>query len=179
MGLERRQPDADRAGAEELRERRRDSFDPGLAPREVHVGIDGVPHPRQDAPLGLELVTRDAQRLPEPQPRLDPARSGGRAVVVDDPLDPHAPDLELGAVREDRRVLDGDAALVVEAIGDPALKLLAGELAGVHAHVEAVKVVIPRAQPPQALGELLRRPRLRRARTLSGGDAHSSSSRPS
>jgi hypothetical protein len=110
---------------EELGERRRDRFDPRLPPREVHVGVDGVPHPRQHAPLRFELVTVDAERVSEPQPRLDPARTGGRAVVIDDPLDPQAPDRDLRAVREDRRVLDGDAALVVEAVGDPTLKLLA------------------------------------------------------
>src|SRR5919204_142807 len=117
--LERREPDADRVGAEELGERRRD------------------------------------------------------------PLDPRPSDLDLRAVGEDRRVLDRDAALVVEAVGDPALKLLACQLAGVHPHVEAVEVVVPRPLRSQALDELVRRPRLRRARTIPGGDPHSSSSRPS
>ena len=84
--------------------------------------------------------------------------------MVDDALDPLAPDLDLVAVGHDRRVLERDALLVVEAVRDPALELLARQLAGVHAPVERVLVVIARALRAQAGDELL---------------GHSSTSRPS
>jgi hypothetical protein len=76
-------------------------------------------------PLRHQFSSRDAERLAEPQPRLDAARPSGRAVVVDDAPYPLSPDLDLGAVRQDRRVLYRDALLVVEAVRNPALQLLA------------------------------------------------------
>jgi hypothetical protein len=84
--------------------------------------------------------------------------------VVDDALDPLAPDRDLVAVGHDRRVLERDALLVVEAVRDPALQLLTRQLTRVHAPVERVLVVIARALRTQAGDELLR---------------HSSTSRPS
>src|SRR3954454_23346732 len=158
VALERGHPDLDGRRPEQLRERRRHRLDPRLTAREVHVGVDRVAHGREHAPLGLELLARDTQRLPEAQPRLDAAGPRPRAVMVDDPSDPLAADVEVGAVREDRRVLEGDAALVVEAVRDPALQLLARELARVHAHVERVEVVVPAPLRAQPGDELLGRP---------------------
>src|ERR671915_82561 len=78
------------------------------------------------------------------QPRLDAARSVGGAVVVDDAPYPLATDLDFGAVRQDRRVLQRDALLVVEAVRNPALQLLAREVPRVHSPVEGVQVVVAR-----------------------------------
>jgi hypothetical protein len=149
------EPDADRAGPEKLGERGGDGLDPRLGAGEVDVGVDGVAHRGQDPALRHEVVARDAEGLPEPQPRLDAARPFAGAVVVDDALDPFAPDLDLGAVRQDRRVLERDRLLVVEAVGDPALQLLAREVAGVHAPVKGVEVVVARSQGAQAGDELV------------------------
>src|SRR6185503_13104309 len=123
--------------------------------REVHVGVDREADPGEHVPLGDELLARHAEGLAQAQPRLDPARPLGRAVVVDDPLDPLAAHLDLGAVGEDGRVLDRDALLVVEAVGDPALQLVARELARVHPHVERVQVVVARALRAQTLDEVV------------------------
>src|SRR5436190_20013420 len=103
--------------------------------------------------LRHQLRARDAERLAEPQPRLDAARLLGRAVVVDDPLYPRAADLDIRAVRQDRGVLQRDALLVVEAVRDPAPQLLARELPGVHAPMEGVQVVVARALRAQARDE--------------------------
>ena len=159
--LERGEADADRRRAEQLGEGGRDRLDPGPLAREVHIGVDRIPHRREHPPLGQELVARHAQRLAEPQPRLDPALPGGRAVMVDDPLDPLAPDLDVGTVREDRRVLERDALLVVEAVRDPALQLFARELTRVHAHMERVEVVVAAPLRAQPGDELLGGPRTR------------------
>ena len=48
-----------------------------------------------------------------------------RGLVVDDAPYPLPPNLDLGAVRQDRRVLQRDALLVVEAVRNPPLQLLA------------------------------------------------------
>ena len=67
------------------------------------------------------------QRLAQAQPGLDAALPVRRAVVVDDAADPAAPDLAVGAVRQDRRVLERDVLLVVEAVGHPAPDLAGGQ----------------------------------------------------
>ncbi|MBA3585238.1 MAG: hypothetical protein H0W36_12060 [Gemmatimonadetes bacterium] len=125
-------------------------------------------------PLGDELLARHPERLAEAQPRLDPARPVRGAVVVDDPLDPLATHRDLGAVGEDRRVLDRDALLVVEAVGDPALQLVARQLARIHPHVEGVQVVVARALRAEALGEVVPGPTGRLARGCHGGVGHPS-----
>ena len=125
------------------------------------AGEVSSPKPRQDAQLqalgfppgmptgtsGLELAFNQRLAgqpggLAEAQPRLDAALAAGRAVVVDDPPDPAAADLEVIAVGQDRRILAGDVLLVVEAVGHPALDLPAAEPAGVHPDVERVLVVV-------------------------------------
>ncbi|MNQ41288.1 hypothetical protein D3C85_549590 [compost metagenome] len=63
--------------------------------------------------------------------------------MVEQALNPFAADLAVRAVGEDRRVLQGDVHLIVEAVGDPALNLFAGGAAFVHRHmVRVVDVVI-------------------------------------
>src|SRR6185437_13426988 len=76
-----------------------------------------------------------------------------RAVVVDDPPDPAAADLEVVAVGQDRRILAGDVLLVVEAVGYPALDLPAAQPTGVHPDVERVLVVVAPRVGPQRLDE--------------------------
>src|SRR3954451_9048285 len=112
----------------------------------------------------MQLLATQPQRLAEPQPGFDAAGLGRRAVMVEDARDPRSPDLGLGAVREDGGVFERYATLVVEAIRDPALQLLARELPGVHPPVERVQVVVARALRAQALDEFV---------------AHNSTSRPS
>ena len=155
--LERREAHADRRRAEQLGQRGGDRLDPRPLPGEVHVGVDGVAHARQHALLGLELGARHAQGLAEPQPRLDPAAALRGAVVVEDPLDPHPAHVDLRAVGEDRRVFERDAALVVEAIRDPALQLIPRQLPRVHAHMERVEVVVAAALRAQLGDERLAR----------------------
>ena len=179
MGLQRLEPDPDRGRPEELGEGRGHRLDPRLLAGEAHVGVDRVAHRREHAALRLQCLPRDAERLAEPQPGLDAARPGGRAVVVDDAPDPLPPDLDLGAVRQDRRVLQRNAPLVVEPVGHPALKLLAGELSRVHSPVEGVQVVVARPLRAQLGDELLGRPRLALTGPCRRAGGHSSISRPS
>src|ERR1700748_1988102 len=113
VALERLESYSDRGRAEQLRERRRDRLDPRPLPREVHVRVDRVANPGEHAALGLELSPSYSERLAESQPRLDPTRPVGRSIVVDDPLDPLAPDRDLGTVGHDRGVLERYALLVV------------------------------------------------------------------
>ncbi|MNS98114.1 hypothetical protein D3C72_1324700 [compost metagenome] len=89
------------------------------------------------------MIRVEADRLAETQPGFDAAVLAGGAVVVEQALNPLAADFPIGAVGEDRRVLQGDVHLIVEAVGDPALNLFAGGAAFVHRHmVRVVDVVI-------------------------------------
>jgi hypothetical protein len=104
------------------------------------------------------FVARQAHRGGQAQPALDAAvvpnhrvaRAQLEAVVVEDALHPAATHVAVGAVGEDRGVLDGNRSLVAEAVGDPALHLLARRLAGVQHHVERVMDVIRLAALAQA-----------------------------
>ena len=81
------------------------------------------------------------------------------AVVVDDPPDPPPPHRDVGAVRQDRRVLDRDGLLVAEPVRHPAADLRGRELPRVHAHVERVRRVVALGLRAQAFDEVaVRRP---------------------
>ena len=64
--------------------------------------------------------------------------------MVEQALDPAPPRRAIGAVGQDRCVLDRDADLVVEAVGDPAAHLERLQLAAVQAAVERVVDVVAR-----------------------------------
>ena len=134
----RRRPRSTAWSARTARRRR-----PRSAPRAGRAAPTPARRARRRAPRRAAATTRC-----RPSPR--------RAVVVDDALDPLAPDLDLGAVGQDRRVLQRDALLVVEAVGDPALQLLARELAGVHPLMEGMQVVVARSLGAQAGDEVAR-----------------------
>src|SRR3989344_2652085 len=55
--------------------------------------------------------------------------------MVEQALNPFATDLAVRAIGQDGRVLQGDVHLIVKAVGNPALDLLAGGPAFVHRHV--------------------------------------------
>src|SRR5690606_39875696 len=119
---------------------RRVLFRAGAA--EVHVRIDGVTNPGEHAPLAPQLLARQPHRLAQAKPRLDTPFALAGPVVVQDPDDPLAPDVDVGTVRENRRILDGDAPLVIEAVRHPAPDLLLRQLTRVHALVEGVQIVV-------------------------------------
>jgi len=90
----------------------------------------------------LDLLSGQADGLAEAQPRLDPAGSFGRAIVVDDALDPPATYLSIRAAAENRTVLPRDVRLVIEAVGHPAPDLLPTRSTIVHPAVEGMLVVV-------------------------------------
>src|SRR5262249_62228098 len=78
------------------------------------------------------------------------ARLDLEAVVVEDALHPATPHVAVGAIGQDRRVLDRNRGLVAEAVGHPATHLLARRLAGVQHDVERVVDVVGLAALAQA-----------------------------
>ena len=124
-------------GREQLGQRRGDGLDPRLRPAERHVRLADEPH-APAARAARPPSPPAARRAPSPS-RIHismPPVPGLRAVVIDDPLDPVAPDLGIGAVGEDRRVLPRHRALVGQPVGHPSLQLPARELSLVHQLME-------------------------------------------
>ena len=117
-------------------------LDPRPGPRERDVGVHGESHAWEQVSFVLDLLPGQADGLAETQPRLDPAGSFGRAVVVDDALDPPAAYLPVRAAAEDRPVLPRDVRLVIEAVGHPAPDLLPARSAVVHPPMEGMLVVV-------------------------------------
>src|SRR5690606_15462734 len=92
-------------------------------------------------------------RLGQSQPGLDAALLTGRAVMVEDALDPRATRIAIRTVGHDRRILQRYADLVVEPVGHPALNLLPGSLPGVHRSMERVMDMVVVALGTQRLFE--------------------------
>ncbi|MNN12627.1 hypothetical protein D3C81_1256240 [compost metagenome] len=126
---------------------------PAGAAGEVDVGVHREAHAGQHQLLGQQLRAIQTDRLAQTQPGLDAALLARCAVVVDDALDPLAAGVAVRAVGHDRRVLHRDAHLVVEAVGHPALDLLAARAALVHGDVERVVDVVVGALGAQRLLE--------------------------
>src|ERR1700754_2517452 len=99
------EPVSHQVGGEQLGQGGSHRLDPRPGPRERDVGVHGESHAWEQVSFVLDLLPGQADGLAEAQPRLDPAGSFGRAVVVDDALDPPAPYLSVRASAEDRRVL--------------------------------------------------------------------------
>src|SRR5262245_28027022 len=142
VAFERGEPVSHQIRGEQLGERRRHRLDPRPGPREGDVGVHGESHAREQVSFVLDLLPGQADGLAEAQPRLDPTGSFGRAVVVDDALDPPSAYLTIRAVAEERPVLPGNVRLVVEAVGDPGPDVLAARSAVVHPPMEGVLMVV-------------------------------------
>jgi hypothetical protein len=94
--------------------------------------------------------------------------------MIVDATDPHPPEGWILRFRENERILDGNARLVVVAIADPPLQLLAGQLSIVHAAMKRMLMVIP--FQPFALEPL---DEDRRRERFLGGLGHRTTSIPS
>ena len=136
------EPVSHQVGGEQLGQGGCHRLDPRPGPGEGDVGVHGESHTWEQVSFVLDLLPGQADGLAEAQPRLDPAGSFGRAVVVEDALDPSAAYLSVRAAAEDRRVLPRDVRLVVEAVGDPAPDFVAARSAVVHSPMEGMLVVV-------------------------------------
>src|SRR4051812_6212620 len=99
-----------------------------------------------------DFDTLEADALGERQPTLSPSGLGRVArdtVVVSNPLDPGAPDVGVGTVRDDCGVLARQGVLVVPAIRDPGPQLLGAQLTDGHPTVEGVPVPITLLGAPE------------------------------
>src|SRR6185369_6784816 len=84
------------------------------------------------------------------------------AVVIEDELHPLPAHLAVGAIRQDRGILDRYLDLVVVAVGDPAANLRRRRLARVQHDVEGMMDMVGGAALAQLLLELFASPRVGR-----------------
>ena len=142
---------------EEFGQRRAHRLLPGGPAREVQVGIDGEADTGQQVLVRAELLAGESHRLAQLDPGIDPSLAVP-PVVVEEALNPEAPDIAVRAVGEDRGVLARDVDLVVEAVRHPAAEGLAVELSRVHPLVELVVDVVEALQRTQLALEFLAGP---------------------
>jgi len=109
---------------------------------EIDVGLNGETRGGKNAVAAKSVIAREASGFDEAQPLLDAAGLGAVAIVIQDAFAPGETKREIFAAREDGRVFDGDAALIVVTIEGPGLQLSASELAFVHEQMKWVLVVV-------------------------------------
>ena len=129
-------------GREQLGERRADGLLPRRVAREVDIRVHCETYAGQNIFQRLHVLALQTASVAEPQPRFDAAFVCLRAVVVDDAENPLPALIAVRHVREDGRILKGDADLVVITVVYPALNLRFGALAAVHCDVEGMVDVI-------------------------------------
>ena len=169
--FERRDARGHDVAGEQLGQRRRHRDEQVRSLDEIHIGIAGAPHARQDVFEALDVLPLESHGLGEPEPQFESTLARRAAVVIVQALHPFAAERRIVGLREDHRVLAGDPRLVVVAIAHPGLDLGARERALVHARVERVLVVVAR-------GSHRAQARLQLA-GIPGRVAHSDSSSPS
>ena len=108
----------------------------------MDVGVHREAGGGEHALLTENALAFEPQALAEVQPLRHPALTFPGPVVIDHALRPLAAQLRVDDPGHERRVLDGDPALVVVAIERPGLELPASEAAFAHQHVEGVLVVV-------------------------------------
>jgi hypothetical protein len=102
----------------------------------------------------------EAHRLGQHQPALDPTLVTRAAVMFLDAFAPGAPQIRVFHPRQQRRVFQWNARLIVEAVQDPSLDLAVIELAAMQQTVKGVQAVIALIADAADTGkEFLARPR--------------------
>src|SRR5580704_3918164 len=110
----------------------------------MDIGVHGETRGWQDAFAIQRLLAFQAGGFHQTQPFFYAAGFCGVAiaVVIDDSFAPGAAEIGIFATRENGRIFNRDAALIVVAIERPSLELAASELAFVHSQVERMAMVI-------------------------------------
>ena len=141
---------------EEFGQRRGDRLDQAALADQLHVAVACEAHARQDGAAARHLLPVEPDALGQAEPERETALALLLAVVVLDPPDPRSAERGVLRLRQDDRVLDRDARLVVVAVQHPLLELEARQLPVVHEGVVAVVIVIAGlALAPQPLHELV------------------------
>ena len=109
---------------------------------EIHVGADGIFCRGQNSIAANRLFACEARGLDKLQPLFDSAGPRAVAIMVDDALAPSEAERRIVGAREDRCILDGNAALIGIAVQRPGLQLATREFSFVHQQVERMLMVV-------------------------------------
>src|SRR5580692_7118982 len=90
---------------------------------EIDVGLHRVARCWKNAIAAKRLVAGKTSGFDQPKPLFDSAWLPTIAIVIEDALTPSEAEAGIFAARENRRVFNRNAALVVVAIQSPSLKL--------------------------------------------------------
>jgi hypothetical protein len=127
---------------EELGQRRCDRRQQVARRHQLDVGVARAPHAGQHVAQRFDSRALEQGGVGQREPEREPALARTRAVVIVDARDPRAPEGRVLRLREDETILDGDARLVVVAVGDPRADLARRQRALVHARIEGMEVVV-------------------------------------
>src|SRR5260221_4273843 len=109
---------------------------------EIDVGLNGETRCGKNAVAAKSVIAQEASGFDGAQPLINAAGLGAVAIMIEDALAPGKAKKGVFAARENGRVFDGDAALIVVTIEGPGLQLSASELAFVHEQMKWVFVVV-------------------------------------
>src|SRR5262245_6130910 len=142
VALPRQHATGHQIGREELGERRCHGLEQRALPHQLDVPVAREAHAGEDRAAARHLPAVEAHALGQPEPQLEPALARRVAVVIPDASNPHPPERRIFRLRQDDRVLDRHARLVVVAVQHPLLELELRELPVVHQDVIPVVVVV-------------------------------------
>lgn len=135
------------AGRHEIRrkefgERGGDGFDERGLLHERDIAVAGGSDARQDRAKGSDVFFIEADPAGESSPESQPAVIVAHSVVIVNAVNPCSTKCLVFRFRQDERVLDRNPGLVIVAVEDPLLQLMASQAALVHQAMKRVPVVI-------------------------------------
>src|SRR5260370_11706528 len=134
--------ESDELAREEFGQGRGNGFEVRARGCEIDVGLDCKTRGGKNAVTAERGLARQARSFHETQPLFYAARLSVVAIVIENALAPGEAKRGVFAARENGRVFDGDAALIVVTIESPGLKLAAREPAFVHEQVKRMRVMV-------------------------------------
>ena len=120
------------------------------------IGIDGKTHTGPDVVLVRHGLTGNTTGNAQPNPLLDPAFLSRFAIMVGNPLNPLSSHFAQRTIRQDRRILPRNIALIIKPVNHPEPDRIFIELSRVHPDVERMQMVVTLGiPPPEAVRETL------------------------
>src|SRR5690242_14427576 len=109
---------------------------------EVNVGLNDETSRGENAVAAERVFAGQAGGFDKTQPLFNAARLDAVAIMIEDAFAPGEAKVRIFAARQNGRIFEGNAALIVVAVQRPRLELAPRELTFVHKQVKRMLVVI-------------------------------------